>query len=76
VRDSVKTKIKLLRPEEVWHPKRGGRPGNRNALKTGQHTGRNRVLRRQITAFIRNARAIAAMVEGRVKARGRVEAKP
>jgi hypothetical protein len=54
----------------VWHPKRGGRPGNRNALKTGQHTGRNRTLRRQVTTFIRNARAVAAMVEAQVKARG------
>ena len=67
----MKTKIKLLRPDEVWHPKRGGRPGNRNALKTGQHTGRNRTLRCQITTFIRHARAIAAMVEARAAARSR-----
>ena len=64
----MKTKIKLLRIDEVRHPKRGGRPGNRNALRTGQHTARNRALHAQVTAFIRRARAIAAQVEARLKA--------
>jgi hypothetical protein len=68
--------IKMLRPEEVWQPKLGAPRGNRNALKTGQHTGRNRALRRQVTTFMRNARAIAAMVEARVQARGRVGSEP
>jgi hypothetical protein len=70
VRESVKTMIKMLRPDQVWQPKLGAPRGNRNALKTGQHTGRNRALRSQIAAFIRNARAVAAMVEAQVKARG------
>jgi hypothetical protein len=39
-RTESKTKIKLLRPEDVWHPRRGGRPGNRNAWKTGMHNAR------------------------------------
>jgi hypothetical protein len=55
-----------------YNPKGGAPRGNHNALKTGQHTGRNRALRSQITAFMRNARAVAAMVEAQVKARERV----
>jgi hypothetical protein len=70
VRDSVKTTSQLLAVGRSYNPKGGAPPGNRNALKTGQHTGRNRALRRQVTTFIRNARAVAAMVEAQVKARG------
>jgi len=60
-----------LRPEEVWHPHRGGRPGNRNALKTGQHTARMRGVRQQIATFIARACAVAEMVEAEVSARER-----
>jgi hypothetical protein len=67
----VKTTSQLLAVGRSYNPNGGAPLGNRNALKTGQHTGRNRALRRQVTAFIRTARAIAARVEARVKERGR-----
>ena len=44
----VKTKINPLRFEDVWHPKRGGHPGNRNALKTGAHTAPVRAWRARV----------------------------
>lgn len=57
----AKTKFKLLRPDEVWHPRRGARPGNRNAWKTGFHSAEMRELRRRIRAFrLRAAAAMAA----------------
>src|ERR1700749_1418165 len=55
-RAAVKTKIKLLCPAEVWQPKRGARPGNRNAWKTGYHCARMRNLRSRIHAFKAYAR--------------------
>ena len=67
----MKTTSQLLGVGRAYNPKGGAPPGNRNALKTGQHTGRNRALRRQVTTFIRHARAIAAMVEARAAARSR-----
>jgi len=70
VRESVKTTSQLLAVGRSYNPKGGAPRGNRNALKTGQHTSRNRLLRSQVAAFIRNARAVAAMVEAQVKARG------
>jgi uncharacterized protein YjcR len=70
VRGSVKTTSQLLAVGRSYNPKGGAPRGNRNALKTGQHTGRKRELRSQLAAFIRNARAVAAMVEAQVKARG------
>ena len=52
----MKTKIKLLCPAAVWQPKRGARPGNRNAWKTGYHSARMRNLRSRIHAFKAYAR--------------------
>ena len=56
--------IKLLRPDEVWHPKRGAPRGNRNAVKTGRHTAEIRALKRRIAAWRRRVRAVLAAVEG------------
>jgi hypothetical protein len=67
VRES-KTKIKLLRPEDVWHPHRGGRPGNTNALKTGLHTAEVKDLRRRLRAWRRRANALIEEVEARLEA--------
>jgi len=36
--------------------KRGGQPGNRNALKTGRHTAEVKNHRRQLGAFLGRAR--------------------
>jgi hypothetical protein len=38
-------------------------------VKTGQYTADKQALRRQIAAFIRNALAVAAMVDGRIAGR-------
>ena len=67
----MKTKIKMLRPEDVWHPKRGGQFGNRNARKSGRYTAEKQAVRRQVAALVRRANAAIAMVEGLVKARRR-----
>ena len=68
----MKTKIKLLCPDEVWQPKRGARPGNRNAWKTGVHNARMRDLRSRIHAF--KAYAREAMARADVRAREKAEA--
>jgi len=61
----------MLRPEDVWHPRHGGQPGNRNALKSGRYTAEKQAVRRQIAALVRRANAAIAMVDGLVKARRR-----
>ena len=58
-----KSMIKLLGPEDVWHPKRGAPRGNRNALKTGLHTAALRDLRQRIAAWRRQVRAVLAALE-------------
>ena len=65
----MKTKIKLLCPAEVWQPKRGGRPGNCNARKTGVHSARMRDLRSRIHAFKAYAREAMARAETLVRER-------
>ena len=69
----MKTMIKILRPEDVWQPKLGAPRGNRNAVKTGRYTADKQALRRQIAGFIRNALAVAAMVDARIKGRNGAE---
>ena len=56
----MKTKIKLLRAEEVWHPSRGAKAGNRNALRTAMHTAELRSLRARIRQLRAKIRVIAA----------------
>lgn len=68
-----KTTTQLLAVGHSYNPKGGGRPGNRNALKTGQHTARMRGVRKQISTFIARARAIADMVEAEARERGKQE---
>jgi hypothetical protein len=65
----VKTTTQLLAVGRSYNPKGGGRPGNRNALKSGRHTGAKRELRRQVVTFIARAKQLAAMVEARVRER-------
>ncbi len=60
---SVKTKIKMLRSEDVWQPKRGAPPGNRNAWKTGAHRKEYRDARKQIAAWLRTTKALIAEAE-------------
>ncbi len=60
---SQKTKIKLLRPEQVWQPRIGGWPRNRNALKNGLHTAEVRDLRSRIAAWRRRVRGVLVEVE-------------
>jgi hypothetical protein len=55
-----KSKIKLLRFDEVWHPTVGGDHGKQNALKSGLHTAEWRDLRRRIAAWRRLARETLA----------------
>ncbi len=40
----------------------GGQPGNRNALKTGQHTREARTFRKQVRLQIAQAKALIAIV--------------
>lgn len=61
--ENAKTKIKLLRPDEVWQPHRGGRPGNSNALRTGLHTAEVRDLRRRLRAFHARVNAVLKDVD-------------
>jgi hypothetical protein len=60
---SEKTKIKMLRPDEVWQPPRGAPPGNRNAWKTGAHRKQYRDARKQIAEWMRTTNALIAEAE-------------
>jgi hypothetical protein len=55
-----KSKIKLLRPEDVWQPQIGGDHGYHKALKTGLHTAEVRDLRRRIARWRRQVRIVLA----------------
>ena len=65
----MKTKIKMLRPEDAWHPRHGGQIGNQNALKSGRYTAEKQAMRRRIAGLIRRARAAIAMVDASLRAR-------
>ncbi len=55
--DSAKLKIKLLRPDEVWHPKLGAPKGARNAAKLLSTLERQvRALKRRADAAIRRTK--------------------
>ncbi len=48
--------FKILRPDEVWQPRVGARPGNKNALKHGRYTAERKAHRKklaEIDTFIR-----------------------
>ncbi len=60
---SEKTKIKMLRPEDVWQPKLGAPFGNRNAWKTGAHRKEYRETRKQIADWRRTTNALIAEAE-------------
>lgn len=62
----AKTKIKILRPEQVWQPKIGAPRGNRNALKTGRYTQDKREVRHQLRVFMRDVHALLAIVDARI----------
>ena len=55
---SEKTKINILRPEDVWQPPRGAPRGNRNAWKTGAHRKELREMRKQIAGWMRTTNAL------------------
>jgi hypothetical protein len=55
--------INILRPEQIWQPKRGAPLGNRNARKHGRSDRGARELRRRIAAYRRRARALRAAIE-------------
>lgn len=57
--------IKRLRPEDVWHPKRGAPKGNRNRLTTGNYTRENRELRSRIAKSLQRANAMVTEIERR-----------
>jgi hypothetical protein len=49
----------------------GGQPGNRNRLKTGRYTRRNRANRTEVTRLKRAIRETLLLAEAALKARGR-----
>jgi hypothetical protein len=60
---SGKTKINILRPEDIWQPSRGAPRGNRNAWKTGAHRKEYREARKQIAVWMRTTNALIAEAE-------------
>ncbi len=54
----MKSTIKMLRPEDLWHPHIGAPRGNRNSLKTGAHTNEVRALRKQVTSMRRTMKQL------------------
>ena len=54
--DKSISSFKILCPDEVWHPRVGARPGNKNALKHGRYTAERKAMRKkfaEIDTFIR-----------------------
>ena len=64
----VKTKINPLRFDDVWHPKRGGHPGNRKALKTGAHTASVRAWRARVRDWRQQVNLAPAKAGGELSA--------
>ncbi|MEJ0043842.1 MAG: hypothetical protein WDM81_17235 [Rhizomicrobium sp.] len=60
--------IKMLRQEDVWQPKRGAPPGNRNARKHGRFDAEARRLRRRIAALRRAAKALISRPNAKSRA--------
>jgi hypothetical protein len=54
---------------EVAITKRGGQPGNKNALKTGRYTAEKQAARKQIARLIKRAHVAMAEVEKRLPRR-------
>ena len=71
-RERIST-IKMLRPDDVWQPRIGAPPGNRNRLKTGLHTAEVRDLRRRLRAFHARVNALLKDVDERLKDAKRTE---
>lgn len=55
--------IKMLRPEDVWHPRVGAPPKNRNALKHGRYTRPARERRAVLRDFRRRVKQGAGFGE-------------
>src|SRR5206468_5240918 len=60
---TVTSTFKMLRPEDVWHPRVGAPPGNRNRLKTGYHTRACKELRRHIAQWRRETNVLMARAQ-------------
>jgi len=56
----VTSTIKILRPEDVWHPRIGAPLGNRNHLKHGRQTKECKAIRRAIAEWRRDTKALMA----------------
>ena len=65
----MKTTFKMLGPLDVWHPRMGAPPGNRNALKTGAHTRPVRDLRKQVTSARRTMKLLIARAKAELAER-------
>ena len=50
--------FKILRPDEVWHPRVGARPGNKNALKHGRTTAERKAHRKKLAEIDRAVREL------------------
>jgi hypothetical protein len=68
--------FKILRPEEVWQPRVGARPGNKNALKHGRYTAERKANRKKVTEIdvfiremLRRARRVVFRAEEEIRNR-------
>lgn len=75
VAKSIST-FKILRPDEVWQPRVGARPGNKNALKHGRYTAERKAHRKQIAVIdtfirdvLRRARRVVFRAEEEIRNR-------
>ena len=55
--------IKMLRPEDVWHPRIGAPIGNRNRLKHGRYTRECRALRKAIADWRSTTKGLMTVAE-------------
>ena len=59
----------MLRREDVWHPRMGAPPGNRNRLKNGRYTKDAKALRARIRDLRRRVKIALAVVNETLDAR-------
>jgi len=80
VAKSIST-FKILRPDQVWQPRVGARPGNKNALKHGRCTAERKAHRKKVAvidAFVRDVlrRARRVVFRAEEEIRNRASSNP
>jgi len=64
---NVISSFKILWPGDVWNPRMGAPPGNRNRLKNGRYTKKAKALRARVFDFKKRVKVMLAAVDEETK---------